>query len=254
MGLLSSLSKAVNTFVEDLNTPESFKKGQKFEQYARDVVFPRSKYKLLKQTHDYAQNKHDYVDESKEPDFKFQCLETGKEFYVEAKFRSSIYKGKLTVCKNAEQLARYKKIGKETPVFLLFGFGEEPDKPEAIALFPIEVLTDFMITVDFAEKYEIYEDRALYSSKLWAMSKNIPLSKAEPQQHREPAVAHKGFCIRCKQEIKPDPNKPLCPKCYTEWNKYKNQDYKEKYCHLCGKNHDSSVAKPLCLNCFKQMR
>lgn len=265
MGIWDRLSKVVTALTEE-ETPESFKKGQKFEQYAREVIFPKSHYTLLKKTHDYTQNRQDFVEETMEPDYKFRCLETGREFYVEAKFRSGHYNGKVKVCKNTDQLLRYKEYGREALVFLLLGMGEEPVDPEYTYLFPIEAINDFLLSQHFVEEYSIPNNRALAPAKLWASSKSAPQPKREqhhqkqtpheqPQQHhREQAVGHKGFCIRCKQELKPDPNKPLCPKCYAEWNKYKNPDYKEKYCHLCGKNHDTSVARPLCLNCFKQMR
>ena len=51
MGFLDSLAKAAKVLVDDLNTPESFKIGEKFEKYSREFIFPQNKYKLLKQTH-----------------------------------------------------------------------------------------------------------------------------------------------------------------------------------------------------------
>lgn len=60
-----------------------------------------------------------------------------------------------------------------------------------------------------------------------------------------------GTCIRCKAEIEFDPAKPLCPKCFKLWNKYKDDKYQEKYCHDCGKSLKTSVAKPICYSCYK---
>ena len=35
------------------------------------------------------------------------------------------------------------------------------------------------------------------------------------------------------------------------WNKYKNKDYGEEFCHQCSKEWDTSFKKPICLSCFK---
>jgi hypothetical protein len=85
MDFLTALTKAAKTFIEDYNTPESFKKGEKFEAYTREVIFPKAKYNLLKQHIIILRTAKDYVKESLEPDFMFECLETGQKFYVEAK-------------------------------------------------------------------------------------------------------------------------------------------------------------------------
>jgi phosphatidylserine/phosphatidylglycerophosphate/cardiolipin synthase-like enzyme len=61
-----------------------------------------------------------------------------------------------------------------------------------------------------------------------------------------------GHCIRCNTEVKMDPNYPLCNKCFRLWNKYGDENYTEKYCFICGKNHKTSVAKPFCLQCFRK--
>lgn len=61
-----------------------------------------------------------------------------------------------------------------------------------------------------------------------------------------------GFCIRCRGELAADPRKPYCPDCYKSWARYKNDAYKEKHCHLCGKNHDATLQHPVCRSCFGQ--
>lgn len=63
-----------------------------------------------------------------------------------------------------------------------------------------------------------------------------------------------GFCIRCKSNLSPNPLKPYCRGCYRNWNGDKNEDYEEKYCHFCGKEHGSTMRKPACLNCYRQYK
>ena len=74
-----------------------------------------------------------------------------------------------------------------------------------------------------------------------------------PQRKPEPAVGipNTAFCIRDKAVIPPNPGKPYCDRCFRSWNRYKNDEYEEKYCHICGKENDSTMAKPLCLSCYR---
>ena len=60
-----------------------------------------------------------------------------------------------------------------------------------------------------------------------------------------------GFCIRCGNKLDLDPNRPLCPQCYTTWSKHANPSYRERYCHECGKQKQTSYEKPICYECFK---
>ena len=63
-----------------------------------------------------------------------------------------------------------------------------------------------------------------------------------------------GFCIRCGDDLKFNPEKPLCYKCFKSWTKYSNPEYKEKFCHACGKESSSTVAKPVCYACYKKAK
>lgn len=60
-----------------------------------------------------------------------------------------------------------------------------------------------------------------------------------------------GFCIRCGTEITSDPTKPYCAPHFRSWNRYKNEEYEEQRCHLCGKEHSATMAKPVCYACYK---
>ena len=67
-----------------------------------------------------------------------------------------------------------------------------------------------------------------------------------------PSASTTGHCIRCGVGgIQLNLEKPLCDDHYRRWNRYQNSDYKEKYCHLCGEEHDTSVARPLCRSCWR---
>lgn len=122
MGLLSILGKGIQAMVDEAMTPESFKVGQKFEDYVRDFIFIDRYYDLLERTHDYNRNSKDYVESSLKPDFKFRDRRNKREFYVEAKFRTGLHKGKIVWC-NEKQLQRYNAYNLEVSCLHYLGNG-----------------------------------------------------------------------------------------------------------------------------------
>lgn len=68
--------------------------------------------------------------------------------------------------------------------------------------------------------------------------------------HIQPPKPENGFCIRCRGQLPADPLKPYCGSCYKTWSRYKNDDYKEKYCHLCGGDHATTFGRPVCKPCY----
>jgi len=79
-------------------------------------------------------------------------------------------------------------------------------------------------------------------------SKKVPTKVTKKHQKKD-----MGFCIRCGKDLKFNPEKPLCYKCFKSWGKYNNPEYTEKFCHACGNEHSSTVAKPVCYACYKKL-
>jgi len=255
MGIFDSLKKAAQTFVEDLNTPESFKKGQKFEEFTREMIFSSDRYKIIKKTHDYKQNSADFVEDTLEPDFKFECNETKKQFWVEAKYRSWFYQGNIEFCKD-KQFKRLKDINKKEPVFIIIGLDGNPEKPEYVCLVPMNDINSTHLSERFLENYDIAHNVSMPSKKLWSLINDENKNSQKDTHEKTIKVNTKneaGYCIRCKDELKKDINHPFCKSCYSEWNKFKNPDYVEKYCHICGNQNKGSFAKPVCYSCFKKL-
>ncbi len=71
------------------------------------------------------------------------------------------------------------------------------------------------------------------------------------ENKQAPSTELAGFCIRRGEPIKLDRAKPLCPRCFGEWAKFRNETYSEKYCHACGRQRDTTFAKPLCGRCYE---
>lgn len=166
MGLLSILGKGIQAMVDEAMTPESFKVGQKFEDYVREFIFIDRYYDLLERTHDYNRNSKDYVESSLKPDFKFRDRRNKREFYVEAKFRTGLHKGKIIWC-NEKQLQRYNAYNLEVPVFIILGMGEEPDYPEFLSLIPLASAKYTGLFPSVAEKFEIEVDEPIPSGNVW---------------------------------------------------------------------------------------
>lgn len=78
--------------------------------------------------------------------------------------------------------------------------------------------------------------------------------KTRPKKLSSRQKPDSGFCIRCGETLPPDPAKAYCRRCYRSWNKYKNRDYEEKRCHLCGADHAATLNKPVCLKCYRKYK
>jgi phosphatidylserine/phosphatidylglycerophosphate/cardiolipin synthase-like enzyme len=77
--------------------------------------------------------------------------------------------------------------------------------------------------------------------------------KPVPSTKKKQVVSSgKGHCIRCDTSVTLNPAIPYCKKCFSSWAKYKNSDFKEKHCHICGTENQSTLTKPVCYQCFKK--
>ncbi|AFE04692.1 hypothetical protein COCOR_02514 [Corallococcus coralloides DSM 2259] len=71
-----------------------------------------------------------------------------------------------------------------------------------------------------------------------------------PRQVAVPDAFATGHCIRCRDGLEFNMDRPLCRGCFSSWKKYEDKNYAEKYCHGCGEPKKTSMAKPLCHPCF----
>jgi hypothetical protein len=163
MSILSMFRSGITAMVDDANTPESFKLGERFENYVREVLFIDSYYVLVERTHNYSTNRKDYVEASLKPDFTFRDRRTNKEFYVEAKVRTSILDGKITWC-NQKQLDRYNGYNKQKPVFLILDFGDEN---QFLSLIPLSKAKYTGLFPSYAKQFQIEYDKPVSSKTLW---------------------------------------------------------------------------------------
>jgi len=151
---MNTLERIVKAVFNEIVKPKSFVTGDEFESFVRSALYPQSDYDLLQRTHDYTANKNDYIETSKEPDFKFKSRKNGAEFFVEAKYRSRFYKQAIEWCK-PYQLKRYKAIDKKIPVFIVIGVGAVPKSPLHVYRIPLKDIKYTNLYPSFLAKYEI---------------------------------------------------------------------------------------------------
>jgi len=154
MDIISKIARVAKVTIDEINKPESYVKGDAFENYIRTHLFVQDRYNLLHKTHDYTTNKGDYIENTEEPDFKFRSIKTGKEFFVEAKYRSAYHENTIEWCK-PYQLKRYKEIDKKTPVYLTLGVGKKSNSPSQVFFIPVRDIKYTKLFRSFLKDYEV---------------------------------------------------------------------------------------------------
>ena len=86
-------------------------------------------------------------------------------------------------------------------------------------------------------------------------SKHAPRrTKARRKAGSSHSKPEHGFCVRCREAVPFNSAKPYCKGCYMIWKGYNNDNYKEKYCHACGKGHVTTRLRPVCRSCYKKYK
>jgi len=151
---MSAVERALKAAWQELKKPASYVKGDEFERYIWINLFPPINYALLHKNHDFFTSQDFYIESSKEPDFKFKAVKSETEFFVEAKYRSHFYHGRLEWCKTY-QLRRYQVINKIAPIFIVIGVGGHPTAPEQVFLIPIKLIKYTVLFQSFLRKFEV---------------------------------------------------------------------------------------------------
>jgi hypothetical protein len=246
-----------------------FKFGEAWEEEVREDFFISDYYDVLEKTHNYQQNKKDFVKSSLNPDYKFLCKSTKKEFYIECKARditnlikkteefldeyeilskkdekksiefedANKYLQLFDLC-SEEQFYRFKKLNNTTKVlFMVLLISDQKYRDDIISLIPIDDLLTHKIFYSQILAYQIV-DSEIEPAKLW---RNFLLFYGLP-----------AFCIRCNKKVKLNNLNPFCYECWEKWFNEKKFIHQEKYCHACGKEYKTASVKPLCIDCYKK--
>jgi hypothetical protein len=65
-----------------------------------------------------------------------------------------------------------------------------------------------------------------------------------------------GYCIRTGVLIPFNVEKPMCYDAYKLWNKFRDPEYAEKFCHFSGEpsNGETSVSRPILKKNWKRAK
>lgn len=103
------------------------------------------------------------------------------------------------------------------------------------------------------------EDKVIFQQALKEANSILDASirDKEASSDKEPRVLYidgdVGFCIRCKKRVSVNFDFPYCFGCMFRSVLRSDPEYKEKYCHMCGKPTPASLAKPFCYSCYKKL-
>ena len=160
---------------------ESSKKGEQFEKYVQDIIFPDAHYELIHRTSDSKQNTYRYPKKSLEPDFQFKCRKTGKEFHIEAKWRAKPFKNRFDVL-SENQFELFPSLeSKSKPIFILFGYGGTASNPDYVHLIPLQDIRSRFIPSYDISKYQIA--KAFYPNENFDTQ-----TEPEPNSEKDPEV------------------------------------------------------------------
>lgn len=148
--------------------PEPHVIGKKFEDYVREHIFVFGRYDLVESPSPFTMQKEHFPESALRPDFKFRDRQTGREFYVEAKFRRPRPNNSAIKCSYPAQLSRYKSYGKQYPTFLIIGVGGAPYCPDLISLIPIE-MSYVDLWMKSIMRFQIVVNQIISPERLWTM-------------------------------------------------------------------------------------
>jgi hypothetical protein len=136
-------------FMTDIEKAACFAKGEAWQEKVKNDIYPASEYILLHESPKYVPGSR-RNESALNPDLKFRNKKDNTVFWVECKYRSALYDGKVNWCSYG-QFKRLKSEYKE-PVYIAFNLACK--ELGGIYIVP---LTDIMYTSLFPSFFRKYE-------------------------------------------------------------------------------------------------
>lgn len=83
-----------------------------------------------------------------------------------------------------------------------------------------------------------------------------PSTRVAPSQRSSSPAEGTGYCIRTGVKIPFDIKHPMCADAYRSWSRFKDENYREKYCHFSGEpsNGETTYARPILMRNWKKAK
>lgn len=115
------------------------------------------------------------------------------------------------------------------------------------------------IEINKSENSDIYGEIKKEADSIKNNAESYTISNKNSQKNNSSNIQYNkydnkyGYCIRCRDKITFDTERPLCDYHFGIWSKFGDPFYRESYCHKCGRNlwdEEICYAHPLCDDCY----
>jgi hypothetical protein len=146
--------------MNEINQPDICVKSGVFESFIRKRLFPDNKYELLSNNNDTSAEINDIPEIVSKFYYQFKSRESGREFYIVARYLASITNVSIEWCRIPE-LNKYREMDTNLPVYITIGFGPQPAAPRHVIMFPVKNVRFNKVLHSYIEKYKISISRSV---------------------------------------------------------------------------------------------
>jgi hypothetical protein len=151
--------------MNEINQPDICIKSAVFEGFIRKRLFPFNKYELMSDGHDLANELNEYPEIVSKSYYQFKSRESGREFYIVARYLAGISRASIEWCRDTE-FTEYQEMDNNLPVYIMIGFGPHPAAPQQAILFPLKKIRFNKVLHYNLDKYKISTTRSVEEKDL----------------------------------------------------------------------------------------
>jgi hypothetical protein len=151
--------------MNQINQSDICVKSPVFGYFIRRRLFPVNKYDLLPITPGAPAPASDSAQAKRETCFKYKSRESGKEFFVAARYLLGAYSASVEWCQDVE-FEKYQEMDSNAPVYILIGAGPQPAAPQQVFMFPFKDIRFNKVLHKYIEKYKISVTRSIEEKDL----------------------------------------------------------------------------------------
>jgi hypothetical protein len=151
--------------MNEISQPDACVKSTAFGQFIRRRLFPVNKYDLLVNAPEALAKANDSAKAARESGFKFKSRDSGREFFVDAKYLIGDSSASVEWCQPFE-FKKYLEMDNKMPVYILIGDGPQPASPQRVFMFPLKSIRFNRVLHSYIQKYKISTTRSVDEKEL----------------------------------------------------------------------------------------